>query len=371
MSDPRANPRPGADRSYRRGAVMGLTVAEAFILLAFCLLLLFSWWQVETERKSLIAADHLADLTPEQKTEILRGLSDGTFAVANQLRKDGIPMVGPEAVKDAREFSRFMSQEDLRRLMQGAAQLPPDTRLRLADTVEIGDAAQLVQAMTRLETPEPEPQPKPEPQPEEQTTDRISQRIETAAAAERSLVDALEQRLGRRIRAAGGSIAPNGTISLPQSVLFDVNDDHVKNPEFLREFCAPWLVTLRRSGVDISELKIEGHASSEGPSGASPEQSYLYNLDLSQRRAQNALRVCLGGLLIPEVQKWARDHLVAVGYSSTRLIHNPKGAEDRDASRRVAFSVSVDRQELLDQIQQDLGNGTPLSPAPRPRPQTR
>mgnify|MGYP001611819741 FL=1 len=46
----------GFDRNYKRGAVMGLTVAEAFILLAFCLLLLFSWWQVETERKSLIAA---------------------------------------------------------------------------------------------------------------------------------------------------------------------------------------------------------------------------------------------------------------------------------------------------------------------------
>lgn len=29
------------DRSYKRGAVMGLTVAEAFILLSFCLLLLF------------------------------------------------------------------------------------------------------------------------------------------------------------------------------------------------------------------------------------------------------------------------------------------------------------------------------------------
>ncbi len=49
----------GMDRSYNRGAVMGLTVAEAFILLAFCLLLLFTWWQVETEEKSLMAAEQI------------------------------------------------------------------------------------------------------------------------------------------------------------------------------------------------------------------------------------------------------------------------------------------------------------------------
>lgn len=42
----------GFDRSYKRGAVMGLTVAEAFILLAFCLMLLFTWWQLDTERRS-------------------------------------------------------------------------------------------------------------------------------------------------------------------------------------------------------------------------------------------------------------------------------------------------------------------------------
>jgi outer membrane protein OmpA-like peptidoglycan-associated protein len=89
----------------------------------------------------------------------------------------------------------------------------------------------------------------------------------------------------------------------------------------------PWLQTLRQSGVDISELKIEGHASSEGPPGASPERAYLYNLDLSQRRAQNALRVCLNAVENAPVQAWARDHLTAVGYSSNRL--GPRTATPR------------------------------------------
>jgi len=37
------------DRGYRRGAIMGLTVAEAFILIAFLLLLLFAFWQNEAQ----------------------------------------------------------------------------------------------------------------------------------------------------------------------------------------------------------------------------------------------------------------------------------------------------------------------------------
>lgn len=42
----------GFDSNYKRGAIMGLTVAEAFILLSFCLLLLFTWWQVDTEDRN-------------------------------------------------------------------------------------------------------------------------------------------------------------------------------------------------------------------------------------------------------------------------------------------------------------------------------
>ncbi len=353
MRDPAAR---GFDRNYKRGAIMGLTVAEAFILLAFCLLLLFSWWQIDTEQKSLIAAEEIAAMTDQQKAEIISCLSDGTFDLANAMRREGLAMVGPEAIEDARQFSRFMSQDDLKRLMQGAAELPPDTRLRLADTVEIGDAAQLVQAMTQIARDDGDP------------TARIAGRIEAAAAAERSLVDTLQDRLGGTIRAAGGSIAADGTISLPQSVLFEINDDRIKDAGFLRQFCAPWLQTLRQSGVDISELKIEGHASSEGPPGATPEQAYLYNLDLSQRRAQNALRVCLNGVAERPVQDWARDHLVAIGYSSTRLIRGDDGAEARDASRRVMFSVAVDREQLLDQIQRDLGDPATAAADPRPAP---
>jgi len=43
---------PHMDRSYRRGSFMGLTIAEAFILIAFTLLLLFAFWQWEAEKEN-------------------------------------------------------------------------------------------------------------------------------------------------------------------------------------------------------------------------------------------------------------------------------------------------------------------------------
>lgn len=326
----------GFDRSYRRGAIMGLTVAEAFILVCFCLLLLLFWWQQDTEKRSLLAADRIAEMTQEEKARLLRALGDGSLDLAIALGDAGVPVGNPVT---AREYSRFLAEEDLRRMMKGLVELPQDVRLEFADLVEAGQTAQLAQAVARVSASDP--------------LNQISARVGAAAAAEQQLTEALEQRLGAAIRGAGGQIDAEGTITLPDTVLFDLADDRVKDRAFLEDFCRPWIETLRGAGLDISEVKIEGHASSEGSAGSTPQQAYIYNLDLSQRRARNALAVCLAGL--PEdAQTWAREHLVSVGYSSTRLVTDEGGAEDRQKSRRVMFSVAADRSGLLDDIERDL-----------------
>ena len=333
------------DRSYKRGAVMGLTVAEAFILLAFCLLLLFTWWQLDTERKSLMAAEEIGTLSAEEKAVIIAGLSDGSFAAALALREAGIDLKKPEALEELKEYSRFVRQEDLKRLMQGAVKLSPETRLSLADAVNAPSEASLRTALEQARSGD-------------STVATISGRLEAAAKDQGDMVSLLNQRLGGSIRAAGGSIDAQGTITLPQSVLFDVNKDRVKNPAFLSEFCSSWLQALSSSGFDLSELKIEGHASREGPNGASDEAAYLYNLDLSQRRAKNALDHCLKGVSEPATLTWARQHLAAIGYSSARLILNPDGSEDREASRRVMFSVSLNQEGLIEDIKRDVAPET-------------
>jgi endonuclease YncB( thermonuclease family)/outer membrane protein OmpA-like peptidoglycan-associated protein len=383
------------DTGYKRGAVMGLTVAEAFILLSFCLMLLFTWWQVEAEERQDALLESFGDLTPEQKQAILSVIDHGSAAAMAALAKEGdlaraarekdltelIPALAllPEEqrkaladmIKDGtlaeviektgggdpealaalardKELATLVSKNDLERIARGLVQLPPEQRQALTDLVESRKVGTLMEAADGMEA-------------QRSTDQRLAQatrRLEETAANQKRLIDTLEERLGATIREAGGEISADGTISLPQSVLFDVNQDRIKDPEFLASFCRPWLATLQESGIDISELKIEGHASSEGPPSYGPEASFLYNLDLSQRRAQNALRVCLDATSKSASQDWARQHLAAVGYSSTRLVTDTEGNEDRERSRRVMFSVTPDQERLIEEIGRDLNAST-------------
>ena len=329
----------GFDRSYKRGAIMGLTVAEAFILLSFCLLLLFSWWQIETERKSLVVTAEIGELTTEQKSAIVTGLTDGTFQAAQVLRTAGLDLNDAKSLKEAAEYSRFMRNEDFQRLMKGVVKLSPQTRLSLANAIEVTKDVAL-RAMLAS------------PRTDDSTLQRIAGRLQNAAQQQGDLVTLLDDRLGSVIREAGGSIDAKGTITLPESFLFSSGKATIKDPDLLRRLCVPWLETLRTSGKNISDLKIEGHASSDGPKGYTEEETYLYNLELSQRRARNALTLCLSEVKGPDAIFWVKEHLAAVGYSSARLIHHPDGTEDHDASRRVMFSVGLNDSGLIDDIRQ-------------------
>lgn len=409
----------GSSRAYKRGAIMGLTVAEAFILLTFVLLLLFTWWQAEAEEKALAVAEVIGNLNEAQKKELIAGLADGTFEMAKGLRASGITpddkksladltavmhfmreenlkrlldqasklppdtklslaqavdvtpepelkaalmdLVAPDstfklaerlreagvepgdaaAIADTAKLSRFIREEDLKRLLDGAVELAPGTRLTLANAVEITPEMKLKAALDELMSPD-------------DAIAQVNARLAAAAANQERVVGLLNSELGEKIRAAGGAIAPDGTISLPQNILFDIGSARIRDPAFLREFCTPWIRTLQSAGMDISELKIEGHASSEGLPRQTPDKAYLYNLGLSQERAQNALRTCLDGLEDPATLAWARDHLSSTGYSSARLVRDAAGQEDKEASRRVMFSMEMNREQLLEDIRRDL-----------------
>ena len=331
----------GFDRSYKRGAVMGLTVAEAFILLSFCLLLLFTWWQIDTERRSLIAADRIGELTKTQKEEIVSALSDGTFDLAKALREAGVDTTTPDSAQEIAEYSRFMREEDLKRLMDSVVKLSPETRLAIETAVEVSNEAAFRSALQDFSTGS-------------STVDTIADRLAVAAQQQTDIVGLLEESLGETIRSAGGSIDSRGTITLPEAFLFDAGENQIKDPDALIAFCSTWVETLRNSELDLSELKIEGHASSEGKPGQTQERAYLYNLNLSQLRAQNALGLCLSGLADPATHQWAQQYLSSIGYSSSRLIYRADGSEDRVASRRVMFSVALDQDRLIEDITRDV-----------------
>ena len=126
-------------------------------------------------------------------------------------------------------------------------------------------------------------------------------------------------------------------------VLFLPGDDQIR-PRFdriLRDFFPRYMDVVRSPDHrdDIREVRIEGHTSSEWMDAQDERDAYFMNMDLSQRRTREILRFVLS---LPEADaytSWARSRITANGLSSSRLMLDGEGQEDRVRSRRVEFRL--------------------------------
>ena len=322
---------------------MGLTVAEAFILISFCLLLLFTFWQVQSEQEKKAILAELGDLRPEQRVLAFKAAEDGSLAALLDLQEQGIDLRETASVAHAKDYFRFIEEENLRQIMEGTSGLSEQAKLDLLALVEVGDSAEIIEILANLKRLQ-----------EMDTT--IADRIQDANDQRKQLVDAIQSELGEIVKRVGGSIDEDGSIILPENVVFETGKAEITDTlnRFLSEACVPWLNLLERSNLDITSVQIEGHASSEWNETTSPDEAYRRNLALSQKRSQNVLNACLDYVTKWETRVWSQRHMVAVGYSSAKPILL-NGLEDKERSRRVVFSVSTDREKLLDDIGRDAG----------------
>lgn len=115
----------------------------------------------------------------------------------------------------------------------------------------------------------------------------------------------------------------------------------------------------------ISEIRIEGHTSSEWnvfqkeiknkDIDVKDLYGYFGNMNLSQDRTNSVLNYVLNDLRteIPnEYRKWLRDHTAAVGLSSSKPILDENGNEDKNKSRRVTFRIITNADSKIQQILQ-------------------
>ncbi|QFT97434.1 Succinoglycan biosynthesis protein ExoI [Roseovarius sp. THAF8] len=390
---------------------MGLTVAEAFILLAFCLLLLFTYWQAKAdeekeilrqEKEEIIAS--YGNLTRDQQAELMAAFEDGRMEALITIEKAGVDI--REAVKaiEPEEFTRFIQEEQLQRILAGAAKLDEETLVDLSELVEIGKNDMIMRALAAAESEyleniealrtnpklaalmeeaaELEPRmletlskvvemdekmltralvaaSKEEDGADQRLAD-ISEVLVRAEQEQRALTGAIRDELGDLVSEIGGHIEPDGSIVLPEGVVFERGEDQItpRLRTFLSAACAPWLEVLKSSGLNIASVQIEGHASSEWSRTSTTDEAYRNNLDLSQRRSQNVLNACLDFVDSEDTQRWAQAHLVAIGYSSGKPVLTEDGLEDAARSRRVVFSAALDREKVLEEIEKE----TALSP---------
>ena len=458
-----------SSRQYRRGALLGMTIAEAFILIAFALLLLLAAWKTEAE-KEIERYRQIETLTPDQvrivaqmdgagRLEEAARLSESTaFDTLSALERAGVDFERLREIAGDQERWRLIDKDELRRILDGAQELPEDIQRDLADLVEIddprqimrflelseiaedegrwrlvdkedlhrlldgaealtgeaqGDLADLVEAADSariarvLEIAEDQGRWRPvdraalrrlldgaedlpetvqgdladlvqreDPrevmrllelaaasEEEDEARDRlagIGAQLGAAREAEADLVADLKRTLGETVSRVGGHIDDSGAVILQDTILFDVGSAQLRPlmQHFLDEMCIPWMQVMMRSRLPVSGAQIEGHASSEWSVTASTQEAYLNNLDLSQRRSAAVLRECLSIVsdkaVETEVESWARSHLRAVGFSSARPVMDGAGNELPEQSRRVVFSLDLDRASVIDDLEGEV-----------------
>ncbi len=146
-------------KHYRRGAIMGLTVAEAFMLIAFVLLLLLLFWRHQVQD----AVNLAAKLPPESQQALLEGavpirperlaeLETKEQQLANTARRvlaEDEVAVTRQRLEDLKATEQLLEKPLQRALAEFAAKLPPETLRKLTDLARKPDTVAAADALLK------------------------------------------------------------------------------------------------------------------------------------------------------------------------------------------------------------------------------
>ncbi|QCD52874.1 OmpA family protein [Campylobacter sp. RM16192] len=167
-------------------------------------------------------------------------------------------------------------------------------------------------------------------------------KIKNISLLRSNVISNLKDKLGSKV-----NIDPtSGVVALPDSILFDTGSYKLKesSKEHLKEILQNYFEAILNSEEilkHIDKIVIEGHTNSIG--------SYLYNLDLSQKRAYEVLQF---------IYSWNKDkrlegYLMASGRSFSDLVIKD-GVEDAEASKRIEIKISFSDKEAMQEIEKFL-----------------
>ena len=146
-----------------------------------------------------------------------------------------------------------------------------------------------------------------------------------------------------------------GAITFDSSILFDYNKTELKESgkRFLADFLPRYTkVLLNPKYKDyISEILIEGHTDTDG--------DYLFNLELSQKRAYAVAEFCLddnSNILTKSEREALKELVSATGRSYSSPVYDDNGEVDKDASRRVEFLFRLTDEEMIREMLEILNS---------------
>ncbi|GIT90454.1 hypothetical protein JANAI62_00640 [Jannaschia pagri] len=392
-------------RGYRRGTVMGLTVAEAFMLIAFVLLMLLGVWMASARERITALEERVRasepfaqSFTEEQKAAALAGRDQLTL-LGNDLAKldafrtltdqgaspseaaMALDLLGqlPDGVTlpEVADRVRLLDEAMLRDLAEAAVTLDPETRATLSEMAQLDDFPEVADLLrdTGLESLRSDlaklaafedilasgvdPDSAAEMadllaayratglHPDEvralaaQMDDLTRARL-NAAASRDDIAEALRVQAGGLVASLGGVVQADGSIVFRDTLLFDAGS------ATLRPTFDAALSQLCRPWIETlyARRDVLSSVRIEGHASSEwislpPRAAFDRNLDLSQARAAAVFKRCLAYAGDDAVADWARTRMTAVGYSSSRPVLTSEGQEDPIASRRVVFAIDT------------------------------
>jgi len=179
--------------------------------------------------------------------------------------------------------------------------------------------------------------------------------LEQMVGVKAQLIQALSEELQKN-RIEVSVDAQTGAITLPSEMLFATGQNELSfsGMQYLDRFLPVYMNVLLSDEFRpyIAEIVIEGHTDSTGKSGT---DAYLYNLELSQKRALSVseyildysyMRYNIG--LSDANAKTLRTLVTASGRSYSALIRNADGSENKTASRRVELKFRLKDDQTID-----------------------
>ena len=142
-------------------------------------------------------------------------------------------------------------------------------------------------------------------------------------------------------------------------ILFQQGSDEI-SPKFktiLSDFFPRFIRILHKEEYrnDVDEIRIEGHTSTEWRIKTTEQQAYIFNMELSQDRTRNVLDYVLSyTALDSSLMDWTRANLTANGLSSSKVIRDENGSENKLLSRRVEFRVRTNAESRITKIISEL-----------------
>lgn len=140
-----------------------------------------------------------------------------------------------------------------------------------------------------------------------------------------------------------------GAIRFSSGVFFDTNKYTLKpsGKAYLNKFIPLYINVLlnKENSKYISEIIIEGHTDTNG--------TYMYNLDLSQKRAFEVTKYILSDEfkeITDEEKNKLRKIITANGRSFSNPIKNKEGKVNLDKSRRVEFKFRLKDEEMIQEM---------------------